>query len=691
MSENLFDYRPIKSWTGDIIDFGTGSSSVNYGITAICTDANDVSDAIFRVDAYSSYDVNTAKYINETILKFFRGEIDESYISGAIIEYETHIIESFLSVIMDNTIDSFYEIDIKGILPKQLSLADYGIFNKHIEEPRTMSLAVGTINNVSNPTEHGMPYMTLAWSGGALDPRCENSAYTSQSACEAAVEHGTCIDNGNPPPVVSGLYTNHQVTNYHELDELVPLTEAKCVNGQYSPQYGGRCFYSNNNGQTWNYYGSNWTKSTCLEYTQTIGGWDYLWWTWMEDGNTWTPRYYNWWPSTYTSTIMFTSQTIYEGEGIYFLPKMFELAGTGASSLTMNYDTFDIRGQSKIGRQSRVFYIGYGIEEDGIAYQTQINPDNYLHANLPAHLEVNDNNSKVGLIYGYTTYYDRTRIQWKRPQYWKTNPAHGIPDRYRIYRSNYYYYGITSPTEYTMGIKRLVGEVPVTDVDGYQYFEEDEQDLRAEGLLPYQYCYYFITAVYDDWGTSNRGLFYGQYNFYWNDNITAFDGQSPSSTYVEVLEIDQSGNDLSTSHSQRWTGYFKAQKSGVHSFKLTSDDSAYLWIGNSGDDITTLSNNITLANALIDNGGTHPPTSVSATITLNEGEYYPILLFYGNKNLSWPYTGGYQNTLAFTPPGGVEQTSGVGYYFMSNNNSNPGTGQEVEGRFTTNQLRSYFR
>jgi len=174
MSENLFDYRPIKSWTGDIIDFGTGSSSLNYDITAICTEAIDVSTATYLVDAYSAYDVNTAKYINETILKFFRGEIDESYISEGIIEIETHIIESFLDVIMSFTLDSIYEIDIKGILSTPGSLADYGIFNKHIEEPRSMSLSVGTINNAADTLTHGTPYMTLAWSEGALDPRCED-------------------------------------------------------------------------------------------------------------------------------------------------------------------------------------------------------------------------------------------------------------------------------------------------------------------------------------------------------------------------------------------------------------------------------------------------------------------------------------------------------------------------------------
>jgi hypothetical protein len=394
---------------------------------------------------------------------------------------------------------------------------------------------------------------------------------------------------------------------------------------------------------------------------------------------------------------MFTSQTIYEGEGIYFLPKIFELASSTASSLTMNYDTFDLRGQSKIGRQSRVFYIGYGIDINTIAYQTKINPDNYLHANLPAHLEVDDNNSKVGLIYGYTTYYDRTRIQWQRPQYWQTNPAHGIPDRYRIYRSNYYYYGITSPTEYTMGIKRLVGEVPVTDVDGYQYFEEDEQDLRAEGLLPYQYCYYFITAVYDDWGTTNRGIDKITYDGYFDDDFNFFANNQGNilSTETDVLEINyprqsdgtfNNGNDFSA----EYFGYFKPEETGDYEFQMTSDDSSWMWIGTAGQTYQDLKTTRDTTNELIDISGLHGSQTVNGTISLIAGQYYPILIYFGNKEYQ-NSNGSWEHRVSFKPPGGNFQTAGVGYWYKSNDNSFGGNGQEVEGRFTTNQLRSYFR
>ena len=680
MSENLFDYRPIKSWTGDIIDFGTGSSSLNYDITAICTEAIDVSTATYLVDAYSAYDVNTAKYINEIILKFFRGEIDESYISEGIIEIETHIIESFLDVIMSFTLDSIYEIDIKGILSTPGSLADYGIFNKHIEEPRSMSLSVGTINNAADTLTHGTPYMTLAWSEGALDPRCEDPAYTDQISCEASIISASCVGT-NGLEVMKARYQG-----LNESDLAIAFdTQTRCEN--FASGNGRGCYYQSGNNWYWsaanNSYGGNITEQECWEhYTGST------YYVLHETGNVYETINNSWWPSTYTSSLMFTSQTIYEGEGIYFLPKIFELASSTASSLTMNYDTFDIRGQSKIGRQSRVFYIGYGIDINTIAYQTKINPDNYLHANLPAHLEVDDNNSKVGLIYGYTNYNDRTRIEWKRPQYWQTNPAHGIPDRYRIYRSNYYYYGITSPTEYTMGIKRLVGEVPVTDVDGYQYFEESEHSLRAEGILPYQYCYYFITAVYDDWGNTNRGLDKITYDKYFDDDFN-FPPGNVLATETDVLEINfPQQNDNQEEWTDEYFGYFKPQETGDYEFSMTSDDSSWMWIGTDGQTYEDLKLTRDDQNALIDLNGVHPSETDIGTISLIAGQYYPILIYFGNKQFNQDEN--WEHRVSFKPPGGEFQTAGVGYWYKANDNSFEGNGQEVEGRFTTNQLRSYF-
>ena len=63
---------------------------------------------------------------------------------------------------------------------------------------------------------------------------------------------------------------------------------------------------------------------------------------------------------------------------------------------------------------------------------------------------------------------------------------------------------------------------------------------------------------------------------------------------------------------------------GTHTFYLNSDDGSYLWIG-----LTALSG-YTTANALVQNGGLHALSEVSATISLVAGTYYPIRIQFGN-------------------------------------------------------------
>jgi hypothetical protein len=423
-----------------------------------------------------------------------------------------------------------------------------------------------------------------------------------------------------------------------------------------------------------------------------------FWWH-PNDNNSWDLGHFNdWWPSTNTSTII-TGQPIYEGEGIYFLPKMFEIASSTASSLTMNYDTFDLRGQSKIGRQSRVFYIGYEVNVNTVSYQTQINPDNYLHANLPAHLEVNTNSSTPLSQSGFTNLYDRTKIRWRNPEYYSglNNRDYAVPDRYRIYRSNYYYYGQTSPTEYTMGIKRLVSSVNNSELfSNYLYFEESELALRAEGVDAFQYCYYYITAVWDDWGNTNRGIGKISYDGYFDDDFNFFANNQGNilSTETDVLEINyprqsdgtfNNGNDFSA----EYFGYFKPEETGDYEFQMTSDDSSWMWIGTAGQTYQDLKTTRDTTNELIDISGLHGSQTVNGTISLIAGQYYPILIYFGNKKYQ-NSNGSWEHRVSFKPPGGIWHNSGIGYWYRTNDNQFQGNGQEVEGRFS-GEARSYFR
>ena len=97
-----------------------------------------------------------------------------------------------------------------------------------------------------------------------------------------------------------------------------------------------------------------------------------------------------------------------------------------------------------------------------------------------------------------------------------------------------------------------------------------------------------------------------------------------------------------------WTGYFLSNYSGTWTFRLNSDDISYLWIGPmfNGSNYTTLNTLITANN-----------NTISNTVHLVSGVYYPIRLLYGNSggpgsiNLSWS-----NNNLGST-------TNGIGYFY----------------------------
>ena len=73
------------------------------------------------------------------------------------------------------------------------------------------------------------------------------------------------------------------------------------------------------------------------------------------------------------------------------------------------------------------------------------------------------------------------------------------------------------------------------------------------------------------------------------------------------------------------TGSFRAPQTGNYRFRTTSDDGSYFWINRT--------ENFTRFNATIDNGGVHNVKTVtSGSVALNQGEYYPIRIIYGNKN-----------------------------------------------------------
>jgi hypothetical protein len=127
-----------------------------------------------------------------------------------------------------------------------------------------------------------------------------------------------------------------------------------------------------------------------------------------------------------------------------------------------------------------------------------------------------------------------------------------------------------------------------------------------------------ITFAANIWRTDYEG--------YFNDVPSFFD-----TAVLKAAPNDYNGTDTTISEpgllnntSIQYKGYFLATYTGTHTFYLNSDDGSYLWIG-----LTALSG-YTTSNALVQNGGLHALSEVSATISLVAGTYYPIRIQFGN-------------------------------------------------------------
>ena len=117
------------------------------------------------------------------------------------------------------------------------------------------------------------------------------------------------------------------------------------------------------------------------------------------------------------------------------------------------------------------------------------------------------------------------------------------------------------------------------------------------------------------------------YEGYFNDVLSFF-----ATAALKAAPNDYNGTDttineaaLAATTSIEYKGYFLASYTGTHTFYLNSDDASYLWLG-----LTALSG-YTTGNALVNNGGLHGPTEVSAAVNLVAGTYYPVRIQFGNN------------------------------------------------------------
>jgi len=122
------------------------------------------------------------------------------------------------------------------------------------------------------------------------------------------------------------------------------------------------------------------------------------------------------------------------------------------------------------------------------------------------------------------------------------------------------------------------------------------------------------------------GLIQNRYAGYFEDSTKLFDSVPESSITVESLPEYTAGGGTNIPFSNNWTGYIIPDYTGTWTFRMTSDDASYLYIGanaviNYSRDIHT---------ALIDIGGVHTALTKTATVDLVKDQIYPFRVMYGD-------------------------------------------------------------
>jgi hypothetical protein len=121
------------------------------------------------------------------------------------------------------------------------------------------------------------------------------------------------------------------------------------------------------------------------------------------------------------------------------------------------------------------------------------------------------------------------------------------------------------------------------------------------------------------------GLYRTTYNGYFYDNPMFYVTSSVISSSADLSPLTASFATETTIATAEWLGYFTPRTSETYSFALRSDDGSYLWIGNSATAST-----VTTSSALVENGGIRAVQTVTGSISLVSGSYYPIRIQYGN-------------------------------------------------------------
>ena len=170
-----------------------------------------------------------------------------------------------------------------------------------------------------------------------------------------------------------------------------------------------------------------------------------------------------------------------------------------------------------------------------------------------------------------------------------------------------------------------------------------------------------VNNIYNQEISLGDGIMYRIYDGYFNDDLTFFSRSAETATgWTSIfLNLSSSTGGLRSSgttylnYSVQWVGYFYADVTGTWKFSTNSDDSSFVWIGNNA------LSGYTVANALINNSGEHGLVTVTSTISLTAGNFYPIRIMYGQGYGSSGFN------LSFTPPNGSTSYDFSGRIFYS--------------------------
>jgi hypothetical protein len=123
------------------------------------------------------------------------------------------------------------------------------------------------------------------------------------------------------------------------------------------------------------------------------------------------------------------------------------------------------------------------------------------------------------------------------------------------------------------------------------------------------------------WVELAAGLYRRTYSGYYNDDVNWF---ATATQTAAVADSTLAVGSTPTTTSIQWLGYFVPGTTETYTFFINSDDASYLWIG------ANAIAGFTTGNALINNGGSHAATELSATIALTAGVRYAIRIQTGN-------------------------------------------------------------